>query len=185
MTADHNDRAALEAGWQALHEAEDARQADRQRLMVANTELRQALIAERAVNETAGKRLLEVTDLLTAERERVAELTLALDKADPLDPSFIRYLELEEQLQAANERAEELARKLDAELLRRDTERPIWKEQLQAEREKAALAAEVATHVRQLHAMVREDPDVRAPGWHWSDWLARYDALNTPTTEVK
>ncbi len=55
---------------------------------------RQAIRAEKA----------EAT--IAQQQARIDELKLALDKADPLDPSFLRYLELEQQLQAERERAE-------------------------------------------------------------------------------
>ncbi len=49
-------------------------------------------------------------DLINQQQARIEELKLALDKADPLDPSFLRYLELEQQLQAERERADALQR---------------------------------------------------------------------------
>jgi hypothetical protein len=98
-----------------------------------------------------------------------------------------------EDLITERERADDLARKLDVELLRHDTEKGIWETllrealahydatqlALQAEREKAALAGEMATHIHQADGI----PGIHLPSFE-SDWLARYDALVTPTTEA-
>ncbi len=100
---------------------------------------RQAIRAEKA----------EAT--IAQQQARIDELKLALDKADPLDPSFLRYLELEQALAAERERAE------DWEAASKETGQSNWtkaqwrqlahlakhardefEQQLQAEREKSA-----------------------------------------------
>ncbi len=77
---------------------------------------------------------------IAQQRAHIDELKLALDKADPLDPSFLRYLELEQQLQTERERAE----KAEAIAKVKDIDLARWKlyftqanEQLQTERERA------------------------------------------------
>ncbi len=77
---------------------------------------------------------IEKDKVIAQQQARIEELKLALDKADPLDPSFLRYLELEQQLQAERERAEKAEAKAEGlrNIINHDTER------LQAEREKSA-----------------------------------------------
>jgi septal ring factor EnvC (AmiA/AmiB activator) len=75
-----------------------------------------------------------------------------------------------EALTTEHERAEELARKLDAELLRRDTERPIWKKQLQAERERAEKAEALLVGLSLDAEAVRFRPEHKGPYKHPSDW---------------
>ena len=96
--------------------------------------------------EKLGRR---INELQQAHNDRAA---LEARKADVVVQRLGKTLRerlaaAEQALTAERERANELARKLDAELLRRDTERPIWKEQLQAEREKAALWRRLLTNV--------------------------------------
>ncbi len=93
--------------------------------------------------------------VIAQQQARIEELKLALDKADPLDPSFLRYLELEQQLQAEREKVAILAKwnaKFRADIKRLEASQSAiaWAEQLhraqiaetelQAERERVTAA---------------------------------------------
>ncbi len=101
----------------------------------------------------ADRRTLALQHENAQQQARIEELKLALDKADPLDPSFLRYLELEQQLQAEREKVAILAKwnaKFRADIKRLEASQSAiaWAEQLhraqiaetelQAEREKSA-----------------------------------------------
>ncbi len=98
---------------------------------------------------------------IAQQQARINELKLALDKADPLDPSFLRYLELEQQLQAEREKVAILAK---------------WNAKFRADIKRLEALAGLATEIRPLAGLW---PNT------WGDWCERYDALATQAPKAK
>ncbi len=108
---------------------------------------------------------LEAT--IAQQQARIEELKLALDKADPLDPSFLRYLELEQQLQAEREKS--------AALHQRFAEAVQAKERLERQLERHTRLLHMTVHNWALHSVV-DCPEVECE---------EYRALLFPAPEEK
>ncbi len=100
--------------------------------------------------------VIEKDKVIAQQQARIEELKLALDKADPLDPSFLRYLELEQALAAERAAITQLVIERDREA----SEHLETKELLAAERERTLSARQDCTALGQR--LVEVDAELQA-----------------------